>query len=191
MAILTGVRWYFIRVLIFISLISSGGEGNGNPLQYSCLEKFHGLRNMVGYSPWGRKESDITERVHFTHFILYHWRRKWQPTPAFLPGESQGQRSLAGHGPFGHREYDTTEVTKHEHTKWVVVLFMSFLTIYMSSSEKCLFRSFTFFFNWVKWVVGTFWRLISCQLIPVQVSSCILWVVFLFCWWFLLLWKIF
>ena len=35
---------------------------------------------------------------------FYHWRRKWQPTPVFLPGESHGQRSLAGHGPWGRRE---------------------------------------------------------------------------------------
>ena len=39
----------------------SPGEGNGNPLQYSCLEKSHGQRNLVGYSPWGHKESDMTE----------------------------------------------------------------------------------------------------------------------------------
>ena len=63
-------------------------------------------------SPWGRKESDTTERLHFTHFFLYRWRRKWQPTPVFLPGESQEQRGLAGHGPWGHKGLDTTEVTK-------------------------------------------------------------------------------
>ena len=39
----------------------SPGEGNGNPLQYSCLENPHGQRSLVGYSPWGRKESDMTE----------------------------------------------------------------------------------------------------------------------------------
>ena len=37
------------------------GEGNGNPLQYSCLGEFHGQRNLVGYSPWGHRESDMTE----------------------------------------------------------------------------------------------------------------------------------
>ena len=37
------------------------------------------------------------------------WRRKWQPTPAFSPGESHGQRSLAGYSPWGHKESDTTE----------------------------------------------------------------------------------
>ena len=39
------------------------------------------------------------------------WRRKWQPTPVFLPGESHGQRSLAEFSPWGHKELDTTEVT--------------------------------------------------------------------------------
>ena len=37
------------------------GAGHGNPNQYSCLEKFHGQRSQVGYSPWSRKESDTTK----------------------------------------------------------------------------------------------------------------------------------
>ena len=37
------------------------------------------------------------------------WRREWQPTPVFLPGEFHGQRSLAGYSPGGHKELDTTE----------------------------------------------------------------------------------
>ena len=37
------------------------GKGNGDPLQYACLENPHGQRSLVGYSPWGRKESDTTE----------------------------------------------------------------------------------------------------------------------------------
>ena len=63
----------------------------------------HGRRSLVACSLWGCTESDTTERLHFTrftHFILYHWRRKWQPTPVFLSGESHGQRSLAGRGPW-------------------------------------------------------------------------------------------
>ena len=39
------------------SLGRSPGEGNGNPLQYLCLEKSHGQRSLVGCSPWGHKES--------------------------------------------------------------------------------------------------------------------------------------
>ena len=44
-------------------------EGNGTPLQYSCLEKSHGWRGLVGCSPWGLEESDMTEHLHF-HFSL-------------------------------------------------------------------------------------------------------------------------
>ena len=44
----------------------SSGGGHDNPHQYSCLEIPHGQRSLAGYSPWGRKELDITEwlRVH-------------------------------------------------------------------------------------------------------------------------------
>ena len=44
-------------------------------------------------------------------FTFMHWRKKWQPTPAFLPGESQGWRSLVGCHLWGHTESDPTEVT--------------------------------------------------------------------------------
>ena len=43
------------------------------------------------------------------------WRRTWQPTPVFLPGESYGQRSLAGYSSWGHKS-DMTEATEHTHT---------------------------------------------------------------------------
>ena len=39
----------------------SPGVENGNPLHYSCLEKFHGERSLAGCGPWGHKESDMTE----------------------------------------------------------------------------------------------------------------------------------
>ena len=44
-------------------------------------------------------------------FTFVHWRRKWQPTPVFLPGESQGRGNLVGCHLWGHTESDTTEVT--------------------------------------------------------------------------------
>ena len=44
-------------------------------------------------------------------FTFMHWRRKWQPTPVFLPGESQGWGSLVGCRLWGCTELDTTEVT--------------------------------------------------------------------------------
>ena len=48
----------------------SPGEGNGSPLQYSCLENPMDHRAWVGYRPWGRKELDMTERLHF-HFHFH------------------------------------------------------------------------------------------------------------------------
>ena len=44
-------------------------------------------------------------------FTFMHWRRKWQPTPVFLPGESQGRGSLVGCRLWGRTEPDTTEAT--------------------------------------------------------------------------------
>ena len=44
------------------------------------------------------------------------WRRKWQPTPVFLPGESHGQKSLVGYSPRGRKESDTTKATSHTRT---------------------------------------------------------------------------
>ena len=48
-------------------------SGNGNPLQYPCLEKLNGQRSLTGYSPWGLKELDMTEqacRHSLTKFAL-------------------------------------------------------------------------------------------------------------------------
>ena len=45
------------------------------------------------------------------------WRRDWQPTPVFLPGESHGQRSLVGYSPWGHKASDRTEVMEQTGTQ--------------------------------------------------------------------------
>ena len=52
------------------------------------------------------------EEINFNeHLICGYWRRQWQPTPVFLPGESQGRRSLVGRRLWGRTESDTTEAT--------------------------------------------------------------------------------
>ena len=50
------------------------------------------------------------------------WRRKWQPTPVFLPGKSHGQRNLAGYSPFGRKESGTTEHARTSNEKGVWVM---------------------------------------------------------------------
>ena len=71
--------------------------------------------------PWteerGRLQSMGSQRVgHYwatslSVFTFMHWRRKWQPTPVFVPGESQGRGTLAGCRVWGRTESDTTEAT--------------------------------------------------------------------------------
>ena len=80
--------------------------------------------------PWmeepGRVQSKGSLRIRhdwatsLSLFTFMHWRRKWQPTPVFLPGESQGQRSLVGCHLWDRIESDTTEVTwqqQQQHSK--------------------------------------------------------------------------
>ena len=60
------------------------------------------------------------------------WRKKWQPTAAFLPGEFHGQRNLAGFSPWGCKELDMTERLRHTHkcTDTMTVISTLFSTIY-------------------------------------------------------------
>ena len=138
--------------------LSCNGEGNGNPLQCSCLENPRDkgacwaavcgvaqsqiwLTRLSSSSstcvmekalaphsstlawkiPWmeepGGPQSLGSLRVwqdsatSLSLFTFLHWRRKWQPTPVLLPGESQGQGSLVGCRLWGRTESDTTEAT--------------------------------------------------------------------------------
>ena len=54
-------------------------------------------------------------------FTFMHWRRKWQPTPVFLPGESQGRGSLVGCRLWGCTESDTTEVTLQQQQQALIL----------------------------------------------------------------------
>ena len=49
------------------------GGGHGNSLQYSCLKNPHGQKSLVGCSPWGHTESDMTERVSTHIYFTGHW----------------------------------------------------------------------------------------------------------------------
>ena len=67
-------------------------------------------------------------------FIFMHWRRKWQPTPVFLPGESQGRGSLVGCHLWGHTESDTTEATQqHDIYTYVWMYIYIYIHLWLSS----------------------------------------------------------
>ena len=63
--------------------------------------------------PWWLSSKESTCWCRTCRFYYWvgkiPWRRKWPPTPVFLPGESHGQRSLAGYSPWGRKKLDTTE----------------------------------------------------------------------------------
>ena len=69
--------------------------------------------------PWMEEPGRLQSMLKVGHdwatslslFPFMHWRRKWQPTPAFLPGESQGRGTLVGCSLWRHTESDMTEVT--------------------------------------------------------------------------------
>ena len=91
------------------------------------FEQAPGVGNGQG-GPWGLKESDMIEQLNWLMPSLgfysglasipgvrkIPWRRAWQPTPVFVPGESHGQRILVGNSPWGRKESNTTE-HRHKH----------------------------------------------------------------------------
>ena len=93
-------------VCIYTYIYNTYREGNGTPLQYSCLEN-----PMDGGACWAAVHGVTKSRTRLSDFTFMHWRRKWQPTPVFLPGESQGRGRLVGCHLWGRTESDTTEAT--------------------------------------------------------------------------------
>ena len=108
------------------------GEGNGNPLQYSCLENprdggawwaaVYGAaqsRTQLKRLSSSSSSYDVAQtvkRLPAMRILGFDprvgkipWRRKWQPTPVLLPGKSHGRRSLVGYIPWGCKELDITE----------------------------------------------------------------------------------
>ena len=94
-------------VLGYTSIVEKAMAPHSSTLAWKVpwMEEPGGLQSMglhrVGHD-WATSLSLLT---------FMHWRRKWRPTPVFLPGESQGRRSLVGCRLWGRTELDTTEVT--------------------------------------------------------------------------------
>ena len=86
------------------SLIPRRGWSSGEGMDYPHLYSWASLvAQMVNNLP------ALCETWVWSWVVKIPWRRTWQPTPVFLPGESHGQRSLANYSPWGHKELDMTE----------------------------------------------------------------------------------
>ena len=119
------LTWNYIYMSSRICLGKSLSMGIGNPL-VSALKPFQSCQwphsstlawKIPRTEDPGRLQSMESLRVRhdwmtsLSLFTFMHWRRKWQPTPVFLPGEPQGWGSLVGCCLWGRTESDTTEVT--------------------------------------------------------------------------------
>ena len=82
-------------------------ESPGKPLSFSDLLPYQPGAFLVAQMV---KKLPATQETVFDPWVgKISWRREWQPTPEFFPGEFHGQRSLVGYSPGGHKESDTTE----------------------------------------------------------------------------------
>ena len=99
--------------------LSSGFPGDASGKGPACWCKRH---RRLGFHPWVRK---------------IPWRRKWQHTLVFLPGECHEQRSLKGHSPWGRKESDTIKAaeyaTYHQHFKHRLLLDYPYLTVFIKT----------------------------------------------------------
>jgi len=95
--------------------------------------------------------SDFTFTFHFMH-----WRRKWQPTPVFLPGESQGWRSLVGCRLWGRTESNTTSMTQQQQLEKIDYPLQYSWASLVAQLVKNLFAMWETWFN--PWVGKILWR---------------------------------
>ena len=104
----TGLHCFFLPLVHCNHHSAASMRRQWHPTPVLLPGKSHGWRSLVGCSPWGRKESDTAEWLHF-HFSLFtfmHWRRRWHPTPVLLPGKSHGLRiSVANLGTSCKRDH--------------------------------------------------------------------------------------
>ena len=91
--VLEWVLQYSLSPSVLLQGVNKGFPGDSDTNESACNA------GNPGFNPWVRK---------------IPWRRKWQPTPVFLPGESHGQRSLAGYSPWGPKRVQHNLATKQQ-----------------------------------------------------------------------------
>ena len=120
-----------------VSALLNGRGGDGTPLQYSRLEN-----PMDGGAWWAAVHGVAKSQtgLSFSRFTFMHWRRKWQATPVFLPGESQGLGSLVVCRLWGCTESDTTEATQQQQPppKWAFPVAQTVKNLPASSEDPGL-----------------------------------------------------
>ena len=96
------------------------------------------MENPMDGGAWRAAVHGVSKsRTRLRDFTLMHWRRKWQPTPVFLPGESQGWRSLVGCRLWGHTVARTWKQPRCPSAdEWIRKLWFIYTMEYYSAIKK-------------------------------------------------------
>ena len=100
-------RIELVSVALQGGFLTTGPPGKPQ-FPFSCSALLHNILLVPGFahSSIGKKICLQCRKPGFYSWVRkIPWRGKWQPTPVFLPGESQGQRTLAGASPWGHKSW--------------------------------------------------------------------------------------
>ena len=112
------MEWWLPFRAILSNIISWSKISISNDMLSCILGKMwfayiYGAYRASSMGQWVKKNLSAMQKTQETWLWSWvgkiPWRRKWQPTPVFLPEKSYGQRSLAGYSPLCHKELDTTE----------------------------------------------------------------------------------
>ena len=126
--------------LVYIPSIRIGGS-HGNTIvilwrsyqtifQRDCTILHSYQQCMKFYCSWIEPIYQMGENWSFYNAV---WRRKWQPTPALLPGKSHGRRSLVGYGPWGRKELEwLSDFTYNTVTTDLSIQYMSIFCLFLS-----------------------------------------------------------
>ena len=111
--------------------------------------KIHGWRSLVGCSPWGRKESDPTERLHFHFSLSCIGEGNGNPLQCSCLENPMDWGSLVGCRLWGRTESDTTEATQQQHSSMCLVGFLPHLVAQMVKHLSAM---------WETWVQSLGWE---------------------------------
>ena len=96
---------------MFLNYVSLISEKAMAPHSSTLACKIQWTEEPGGLQSMGSRRVGHDWAISLSLFTFMHWGRRWQPTPVFLPGESQGRGSLVGCRLWGRTESDTTETT--------------------------------------------------------------------------------
>ena len=134
----------FLFFRIYLALLS---EKTMAPHSSTLAWKIPWMEEPGGLQSRGSLRVGHNWATSLSRLTFIHWRRKWQPTPVFLPGESQGRGSLVGCRLWGRTDSDTTEATQQQQQHSSVLQFFISISYvcYVAISSLRLISMFLFF----------------------------------------------